>query len=479
MAPVRFGTDGWRAILAEEFTFRNVRRVSQAIAGYLQESGWARREVLVGYDTRFMAERFASTVAEVLAGNGIAVGLSPAEVPTPALAYGVLERRAAGAVMVTASHNPPEYLGLKFIPHYGGPALSDVTAAIEHHLQELDRQEREGHLAVQSIPLDQARRQGLLESVDLRGGYLEHLMAVARGAYRPRRAGEVVYDAMHGAGARYAPGALESLGLRVQVLRAERDPLFGGGAPEPVEHHLQGLREAVARRSGVLGLATDGDADRFGVVDEGGRFLSANQVLALVADYLLRQRGMRGALVRTVATTHLLDRLAVEFSVPLRETPVGFKHVGAVMRSEPVVLGGEESGGLSIAGHIPEKDGILAITLVALIWNEAGRPLSSLLEEIYSRHGRWESRRVDLPVSEAARDRVLERLRLTPPEQCAGLKVERVTVLDGVKVVLEDGSWWLVRASGTEPVVRIYLEAPSASQLDRLEQDVRQRLQAR
>ena len=477
MSRVRFGTDGWRAVLAEEFTFANVRRVTQAIADYLREAGWSNREVLVGFDTRFMAERFAEEVAGVLAGNGLPVALSQAEVPTPAVAFGVLERRAAGAVMVTASHNPPEYLGIKFIPHYGGPALSDITGAIEAQLRALERQEQQGHLAVRSIPLDQARRQSLLQPVDLRPGYLQHVEAVVRGSGRERRPAEVLFDAMHGTGRRYAPVGLENLGLRVHVLRDQRDPLFGGGAPEPTERHLLPLLEAVATRPGTLGLATDGDADRFGVVDEGGRYLSPNQVLTVAADYLLRERGMRGAVVRTVATTHMLDRLAAEFGVPLRETPVGFKHVGAVMRSEPVVIGGEESGGMSMAGHIPEKDGILAVMLLALIWREAGQPLARVLEGIYQRLGRLESRRIDLPVPEATKSRVLERLSLQPPDRCAGRAVDKVVLLDGVKVILDDGSWWLIRASGTEPLVRIYLEASSAEQLDRLEEDVRRRVQ--
>ena len=478
MSPIRFGTDGWRAILGEGFTLANVQRVAQAIAQYLHEAGRGRQEVLVGYDTRFMADRFARHVAAVLAGNGLSVALSRDEVPTPALAFAVLERRAAGAVMVTASHNPPEYLGLKFIPHYGGPALADITAAIESQLRAVEREQREGHLAVRAAPLPSGRSGPPWELVDLKDAYLMHVRAVVQGAGVPARAAEVVYDAMHGAGRRYAPEGLQSLSLRVQGLRQTLDPLFGGGAPEPTEQHLQALREAVAGRPGVLGLATDGDADRFGVVDEGGRYLSPNQVLTVAADYLLRQRGMRGALVRTVATTHMLDRLAAEHGVPLRETPVGFKHVGAQMRSEPVVLGGEESGGLSIAGHIPEKDGILAVMLLGLLWRETGRPLVEALEEVYRRLGRLESRRIDLPMAEGVRDQVLERLRLTPPDRCAGRAVDRVVVLDGVKVVLDDGSWWLVRPSGTEPLVRIYLEAPSLQQLQRLEEDVRQRLQA-
>lgn len=473
MSRIRFGTDGWRGIIADDFTFGNVRAVAQAIANYLHDRGLSRREVLVGYDTRFLADRFARAVAEVLAGNGLAVGLSESDVPTPALAFAVLHRRAAGAVMLTASHNPPEYLGLKFIPEYGGPALSDVTGAIEAQIQDVLQSQRHGHLAVRSIPLDQARRQGLVSPVDVRMEYVGHLVAVVQGAGHGRRGAEVVYDAMHGAGRGYAPEGLEALRLKVHPLRTERDPLFGGSAPEPTVAHLQGLAEAVIRRPGTLGLATDGDADRFGVVDTQGTFLSPNQVLAIVADHLLRERGMRGAIVRTVATTHLLDRLAAEFGVPLRETPVGFKHVGAVMRREPVVLGGEESGGLSIAGHIPEKDGILAVMLAAQVWVGSGRPLLAVLEEIQRRVGPLFSRRIDVPVPDGAGARRLERLAANPPERCGGRPVERVQTLDGVKVILDDGSWWLMRASGTEPLIRIYLEAPTAEQLDRLEQETR------
>ena len=473
---IRFGTDGWRAVIADQFTFANVRLVAQAIADYLQEAGLARREVLVGFDTRFMAERFADEVASVLAGNGLAVGLATTDVPTPALAHAVVYRRAAGAVMLTASHNPPTYLGIKFIPEYGGPAQSEVTAAIEEHIRRLSREAQAGHLPVRSVDLAQARRQGLVEPIEPRLEYLEHVLSVVGTARLPRRV-EVVYDAMYGTGRGYVPDALDSLGVRSHTLHGVRDPLFGGGAPEPNREHLQELVEAVRRRPGSLGIATDGDADRFGVVDEGGTYLSANQVLTLVADYLLRVREMRGSVVRTVATTHRLDALAAEHGVPLREVPVGFKHIAAVMRRESVSLGGEESGGLSVAGHIPEKDGILAVLLVTRIWAESGQPLSSLLESIYRRVGPAFSRRVDIPAGEEAKRRMLEAMAARPAASWAGRRVERVEQLDGVKVLLEGGAWWLLRASGTEPLVRLYLEAPDPEVLDAVEREVRAELE--
>lgn len=473
---IRFGTDGWRAIIADQFTFANVRLVAQAIADYLREAGLDRREVLVGYDTRFMAEHFADEVASVLAGNGIAVGLATADVPTPALAYAVVHQRAAGAVMLTASHNPPAYLGIKFIPEYGGPAQTDVTAAIEQHIQRLLREPAGGQMAIRTLDLAQARRQGLVQPIEPRLEYLEHVVGVVGTAPLPRRV-EVVYDAMYGTGRDYVPEALESLGVRAHPLHAVRDPLFGGGAPEPTGEHLEELVHAVRRRPGCLGIATDGDADRFGVVDEDGTYLSANQVLTVVADYLLRVRGMRGSVVRTVATTHRLDALAAEHGVALHEVPVGFKHVAAVMRRESVTLGGEESGGLSIAGHIPEKDGILAVLLVTRIWAESGQPLSRLLSSIHERVGPAYSRRVDMPAREEHKRRVLERLASHPPERWAGRRVERVSSLDGVKVLLEGGAWWLLRASGTEPLMRLYLEAPEQGLLDRMEQEVRAELE--
>ncbi|MEW6046992.1 MAG: phosphoglucomutase/phosphomannomutase family protein [Bacillota bacterium] len=470
--PIRFGTDGWRAVIADQFTFPNVRLVTQAIANYLQETHLGRREVLVGYDTRFLAERFAEEVAQVLAGNSLAVGLAAGDVPTPALAHAVVHRRAAGAIMVTASHNPPQYLGIKFIPEYGGPAQSDMTAAIEEQIRRLEAASASGNLVIRTLSLDQARRQGLVEPIEARLDYMAHLMSVVGTERLPRRV-EVVYDAMYGTGRGYVPDALEDLGIRVHRLHDHRDPLFGGGAPEPTQEHLQELAEAVRRHPGSLGLATDGDADRFGVVDEDGAYLTANQVLAVVCDYLLRVREMRGSVVRTVATTHLLDRLAQEYGVPLRETPVGFKHIAAVMRREPVTLGGEESGGLSIAGHIPEKDGILAVLLVARIWAESGQSLKKTLDAILSRLGPAYGRRVDLPVGDELKRQVLERLSVRPPDTWAGRKVERVILMDGVKAMLEGGAWWLLRASGTEPLMRLYLEAPDRELLDRMEREVR------
>lgn len=470
---IRFGTDGWRGIIADQFTFESVRLVTQAIAAYLQDVGFARREVLVGYDTRFLAERFAEEVASVLAGNGLAVGLATTDVPTPALAHAVVYRRSAGAIMLTASHNPPEYLGLKFIPYYGGPAQSDVTAAIEERLLTL----QEGHdaggvMAVRTLDLDQARRQGLVEPIEPRVEYLEHVVAVV-GGERVADRREVVYDAMHGAGRGYVPDALESLGVRVVRMREQRDVLFGGDAPEPTGGHLRPLIEAVRRRPGSLGVATDGDADRFGIVDEDGTYLNANEVLTIAADWLLRVRAMRGAVVRTVATTHALDRLAREFDVPVHETPVGFKHIAAVMRREPVTLGGEESGGMSIAGHIPEKDGILAVLLLTRIWAESGQPLRRALEAIYGRVGPAVSRRVDMPVAGDLKEQALRHLTAHPPERWAGRTVQRVVMTDGVKAVLDDGSWWLLRASGTEPLMRLYLEAPGPARLEDMENEMR------
>lgn len=473
---IRFGTDGWRAVIADQFTFANVRLVAQGIANYLQEAGLGRREVLVGYDTRFMAERFAEEVARVLAGNSLAVGLTTTDVPTPALAHAVVHRRAAGAVMLTASHNPPAYLGIKFIPEYGGPAQSEITAAIEEEIRRVEKAAANGQLAVRTLELDQARRQGLVEPIEPRLEYIEHVLSVVGTSRLPRRV-EVVYDAMYGTGRGYVPEALDSLGIRAHPLHDVRDPLFGGGAPEPNEQHLQELVEAVRRRPGTLGLATDGDADRFGVVDEDGTYLSANQVLAITCDYLLRVRAMRGSVVRTVATTHLLDALAREQGVTLHEVPVGFKHIAAVMRRESVTLGGEESGGMSMAGHIPEKDGILAVLLVTRIWAESGQPLSGILESIFERVGHAYSRRVDMAAGEELKRRVLERLGSQPPDTWAGRRVERVVLLDGVKVLLEGGAWWLLRASGTEPLMRLYLEAPDRALLDRMEREVRAELE--
>ncbi|MGE5573810.1 MAG: phosphoglucomutase/phosphomannomutase family protein [Bacteroidota bacterium] len=459
MASIRFGTDGWRAVMCEEFTFPNVRVVIQAIASYLHEAGLADRGVVVAYDARFLSERFAQEAASVLAGNGIGAWVTSRDTPTPVAAHAVVHGKHAGAVMFTASHNPPEYNGVKWIPEYGGPAMPEVTSEIERHIARVQA-------------ADELRRAGAaggatgadgIVSFSPMDDYVDHVSRlVDLDAIRRARL-RIVYDALHASGRGYLDRILD--GQNMLVLNDRRDPLFGGSPPDPSEKRLEDLASKMRGVGANLGLATDGDADRFGIIDEDGTFLSPNQIISLLTAHLARNRGMKGIAVRTVATSHMVDAVARACGLEVRETPVGFKYISAEMRRAKVVIGGEESGGLSIGGHVPEKDGILACLLVAEMRAVTGRPLKETLHALMDEVGSFCSRRVDLHVTGATKDNVVRMLCDRPPRAIAGVPVTNVSTLDGVKTRLVDGSWFLVRASGTEPVVRIYAEAPSEERL--------------
>lgn len=455
---ISFGTDGWRDLIAEGFTFPHVRVVAAAIADYVQGAYSNDRPVLVGYDTRFLAREFAETVVAVLAARGILTLLSERDVPTPVIAFAARDRSSAGAVMLTASHNPPGYCGIKYIPDYAGPATKDITdqivANVARHLPE-----------AASFPHE--RRVG--ETFDPMPRYLAWIRQLVPAEALGRARLKVVYDALYSTGRGYLDALLKEYGCEVTLLHGQTDPLFGGGMPEPAVAQLGELIRTVPATHADLGLATDGDADRFGVVDGEGTFYTPNQVISLLLRHLVKNRGAQGVVVRTVATTHLIDRLAAHYGVPARETPVGFKWVGERMRQEPVIIGGEESGGLSILGHIPEKDGILANLLVADMVATEGKPLKQIWAELVAEVG-WDpaNRRLDLHLSQAAKDAVLHLFLERTPTEIAGLKVKSSSRVDGVKLILEDGSWVLARPSGTEPIIRVYLEAADPAALDRL-----------
>lgn len=475
---IKFGTDGWRAVLCEEFTFANARRVTRAVVDYLREAGLDQRGVVIGYDTRFLAERFAAAAAEVCAAAGLPVHLTDGDAPTPVVAYAILEKRAAGALMFTASHNPPEYQGLKFIPEYAGPATPEITGRIEAFLAggDLDT------LAPTSPAPSGSETPGALPRLpgqpapvtafDPKPAYLAHLRTLVDLAAIRRAGLRVLYDPMFGTGRRYLPDLLEEAGCHLTVIHGQRDPFFGGETPEPIEAHLGEPIARVKAGEADLGLATDGDADRFGIIDSDGTYLSANQIIPLLFWHLVR-KGAPGGVARTVATTHLLDRLAARFGRPVTETPVGFKYICQAMREGPIVIGGEESGGLSIGGHIPEKDGILACLLVAELRAAAGRPLKELLAEVMREAGPAYSRRIDLRYPDGEKRAIMQGLQEKAPAQVGGVPVAQVVRLDGVKVVLADGSWVLVRASGTEPLLRVYVEAGSSAGLAQRIEDAR------
>lgn len=463
MNRIKFGTSGWRGILAEDFTLDNVRVVTQAIADFLHSERAADRGLVVGHDSRFFGERFAREAARILAGSNVPVFICRRDTPTPVIAYEIMRRGTAGAINFTASHNPYEYNGIKFSTAWGGPALPEVTAEIERLANAML-----GEVCYRDMPLDKAVRSGLVQEIDPMPDYLADLRGKVDFEAIGKSAITVIYDPMHGAGRDYVDGLLVEAGLLVQTINGVRDPYFGGLPPDPSPTHLNDLISRVkADDRVVLGLATDGDADRYGIIDADGTFIEPNYILALLYDYLVRRRGEQGDAARSVATSHFLDAVAVHHGYAVRETPVGFKYIGEFIRDDQIVIGGEESAGLSLRGHVPDKDGVLACLLVAEMVAVEGKTLGQLLTDLYNRVGAFHTARKNLHLSPELAAKLTGKLA-APPDHMAGKAVRELVTTDGVKMVFDDGSWVLFRKSGTEPVVRVYAEAGSGAELERL-----------
>ena len=462
MHSIKFGTSGWRGILAEDFTLDNIRVVIQAIADHLQAAGEAEKGVLIGHDSRFFGKRFAREAARILAGSGIRVLLCADDTPTPVIAFELLQRGCGGAVNFTASHNPCEYNGIKFSPSWGGPALPETTADIEKRANAML-----GEACYRDMPLDRAFRAGLVAEIDPKPAYLEELRRKIDLEAIGRSGMNVIFDPMFGAGRDYVDTMLVEAGLMVQTINAQRDPYFGGVSPDPAADHLGDLAARVKADPQVrLGLATDGDADRYGILDADGSFIEPNYILALLYDYLLR-RGEKGDAARSVATSHFLDAVASHHGFAVRETPVGFKYIGEMIRDDEIVIGGEESAGLSVRKHVPDKDGILACLLVAEMVAVEGKSIKELTADLYARVGEYHTGRRNLRLSEKLAETVGDKLD-NPPSELGGKRVDQVITMDGVKLLFADGTWVLFRKSGTEPVVRVYAEARSADALRKL-----------
>lgn len=463
MTRIQFGTSGWRGVIADDFTFLRARVVVQGIADHLKAARLEGRGMVVGYDTRFLSERFAREAAQVLAANGIRVFFCERDTPTPVVAYETVRRQAGGAITITASHNPPEWNGIKFSTATGGPAVPDVTRFIE-----VQANARWPNPEVETVEIEVAEKAGLLTTIDPLPPYFTHLQSLVDYEAIRRARLTVVVDPLFGTGRGVLDTACREAGCEVEMLHDWRDPLFGGGPPDPAPPRLQELGQRVLKRRAHLGLATDGDADRFGIVDSDGAVLSANQILALLLHHLLTTRSTPGGVARTVATTHLLDAVARHHHVPVHETPVGFKYLGELILQGKVILAGEESAGLSIRGHIPDKDGILACLLVAeMVAHRDRASLRHLLDQLYAQVGTILSRRIDLTLRPEERARLLTKLE-EPPRELIGRRIHAVERADGTKLLLEDGSWILIRPSGTEPVVRVYVEAGNPKDLERL-----------
>jgi phosphoglucomutase len=457
MTKIKFGTSGWRAIIADEFTFANVRLAAEAIGRY------ARRRkpsptLLVGYDTRFASDSFGREAARVLSSQGIRALLCSKPVPTPGVAFTIMRLKLDGAINITASHNPGEYNGLKFSTPDGAPALPEVTSEIENEIVQLQQSNWEWT----ATPNDK-----LIESIDLGPAYLRDLATkVDIQKIRDAKLG-LAYDALYGSGAGYLDGLLQQENIPAMVLHTTRDVYFGGHHPEPADEQLGELKVVMKKNGLKLGLATDGDADRFGVLDEGGEFLYPNELIAMLVDYLIESRGWQGGVARTVATTHLIDRVAKLHKRELLETPVGFKYIGEYIKEGRIILGGEESAGLSVRGHVPEKDGILACLLIAEMVASRRKSLKNQLKDLFSRVGEVYNRRLNVKLDPSISARVKQKIA-SDVKEFHGRRVVEQNRVDGLKLLFDDGSWVLMRPSGTEPVVRFYAESTSTADLDKL-----------
>jgi len=453
---IKFGTDGWRGIIADDFTFDNVRYCAQSMAEYLQDHGMAHRGLVIGYDTRFASEHFAAVAGEVVAANGIKVFLCPKATPTPVISFGVTHQKAAGAIVITASHNPAEWNGFKMKSQDGATAPTEMERDIESRLPEIIARNRVKHLS-----LSEGLSQGMIQYMDFDPAYLEQLSDLVN-LESLRQAGlKITVDTMYGAGAGYFRRILEGGTTEVVEINGERNPLFPGIQPEPIARHLTKLSDTVRESKASVGLATDGDADRIGIVDERGTPLTPLQIFALLALYLLDVRGERGAIVKTITTSSMLFKLGKLYEVPVYETRVGFKYVAPIMMKENALIGGEESSGFGFRGHLPERDGILAGIYLLDFMNRTKKTPSELIDYLYSKVGPHHYHRDDLEFPAQERESVIQRLTDKMPDHIARTEVTKVNTMDGYHFSLADGSWLLFRLSGTEPILRIYAEASS------------------
>jgi phosphomannomutase len=461
--PIKFGTDGWRAVIAREFTFDNVQICAQGLADYLKEAGLAEKGLVVGYDKRFASEDFAAATAEVAAANGIKTYLSHKALPTPAVSFGVTERQAGAGVVITASHNPSQYNGFKIKSADGASAPSEAIAAVEKHIQRIFNSH-----SVRSLPIEQAIKQGMVEKFDFDPLYFSRLAQFVDLPGLKNSGLKILADSMYGAGSGYFKTLLDGGTTRVVEINNERNPSFPGINPEPIAVNLKKLSARVKTEGFHVGLATDGDSDRIGIIDENGKFVTQLEVYALLALYLLETRGQRGAIVKTVTATSMLYRLGEIYKVPVIETPVGFKYVAPVMLKQNALIGGEESGGYGFRGHVPERDAILAGLYFLDFMLRTGKTPSQLLAHLFSKVGPHYYNRRDFHFPETERQNIIDRIQMHQPADLVGSKVVRFDTADGFRFTSQDNSWLLVRFSGTEPLLRIYVETGSPERVEKI-----------
>ena len=462
--PIHFGTDGWRAVISDTFTFNNLRMLTQAIADAVASGSWSTtpdcrpvdmHKMVVGFDTRFLSDRFAADVARVLAANGFTVYLASADAPTPAISYSVYDLNATGGVMITASHNAPRYNGVKLKSACGGSALPEQCREVEVYLNDNESKARGPNL----MEFEHAMAEKRILRFNPIPAYNDHLRKLIDFDIIANNPPRFTIDSMYGSGRGVIRGILQGTGCEVVEIRGEMNPGFGGIHPEPIGRYLGALGGAIGSGHGGFGLATDGDADRIGAMDERGNFVDPHKIMALALRYLVEKRGWSGSVVRTVSTTRMIDRLAARYGLTIHETPVGFNHIADFMMKEDVLIGGEESGGISFKGHIPEGDGVLMGLLIVEMVAAYGTSLYDLVNDLLRDVGPAFYERTDLRLKRPVSKSTMTQMLVTePPAQIGGEGVQEIATTDGVKYIMTDGSWLLIRPSGTEPVLRVYAE---------------------
>ncbi|MFX1298140.1 MAG: phosphoglucomutase/phosphomannomutase family protein [Promethearchaeota archaeon] len=456
---ISFGTDGWRSTMDTNFTVPNLAIAAQGIANYLNKTGYNKKGIIVGYDTRKNSLSFAEEVARVLIGNGINVLLTKEDTPIPVLTHAIVDHDLDGGIMITASHNPPEYNGIKFIPYYASPALPDITDPIMDEIKIVweNPEITKGDLAT-------AEKNKQLKYVELKDRYKNHVLKIINKDIIKNAKLKVIFDALYGTARTYLPELLKELEVNVEIYHDFIDPTFGGGSPNPSKDNMREISKMVVEKGLDLGLACDGDADRMGIIDDQGSFIHANILFALLFEYELA-RGKKGDVVRTVGTTHMIDRIAKAYNLKVYETPVGAKYVGQHIREKKLLIGGEESGGMIFSEHIAEKDGIFGNLKVLEMVAYYKNPLSEIIKDLYKKYGEIYFTLINFPCKDENKQKAMENIVKILPQTVAGKKVIKKTDIDGFKFVLEDESWLLIRPSGTEPLLRLYGEASTEKQL--------------
>lgn len=473
--PIHFGTDGWRGVISDTFTFHNLRLITQAIADAVASEEWLNgaysgpkpdsTRMVVGFDTRFLSDRYAAEAARVLAANGFKVYLTTADVPTPAISYSVRHLGAIAGIMITASHNAPRYNGVKLKATYGGSAIGEQCRRVEVYLNDNESRGRGPNL----MDFDQARASGLIERFNPTPAYYDHVRSLIDFDIIADNPQIMVVDSMFGSGRGQIKGILQGTGCEVAEIRGEMNPGFGGIHPEPIYANLGALAGAIASGQGQVGFALDGDGDRIGAMDGRGNYVDPHRIMALSLKYLVEQRKLSGKVLKTVSTTQMINRLAKKYNLEVIETPVGFNHIADWMLRDDVLIGGEESGGISFKGHIPEGDGVLMGLLLTEMIAANDVPLEEMIIELLNEVGPAHYQRVDLRLTKPiSKDRMVERLADSAPDSIGGVKIDEVSTMDGAKYILADDSWLLIRPSGTEPVLRVYAEARETAMVEAL-----------